>query len=141
MGHKPTIAPGVILNQPVGDVMSVSTSTLLEQSESNATERRSYTRVLPEYLEIAMAVADKVYNMVSLDRLVSLRLSEIGELVDGPGAMLKIVWVAKWNDGHTKMFPIILPEAYAGMHPAEVGITLEHRLLREVYQEDTILSL
>lgn len=121
--------------------MSATTTCTTIKPEIQKAARKYFIPALPEYLEVAMAVADKIFNMVSLDRLESLRLYEIGEMLNGPAPMLKIVWVAKWNDGHATKFPVILPEPYAVQHIAEVGASLEHRLMREVFREDTILSL
>lgn len=121
--------------------MSATATYTAEKPEICEVARKSFIPALPEYLEIAMVVADKVFNMISLDRLESLKLHEIGEMLDGPSPMLKVVWVAKWHDGHNTRFPVVLPEPYAMQHPAEVGVSLEHRLMREVFREDTILSL
>jgi hypothetical protein len=121
--------------------MSINTEYTVEYPKIQEAARQCHIQALPDYLEIAMVVAEKVFNMVSLDRLESLQLCEIGELVEGIDAMLKLVWVAKWKDGHATKFPVLIPEPYAVKHPAEIGITLEHRLMREVFREDTILSL
>jgi hypothetical protein len=121
--------------------MSNSTNYAVDFLQFQETARLRHIQALPNYLEIAMIVAEKVFNRVSLDRLESLQLCEIGELVDNPDPMLKLVWVAKWRDGHSTKFPVVIPEPYAVKHPSEIGVSLEHRLMREVFREDTILSL
>ena len=95
----------------------------------------------PQLKQIAAQVGDEVYDSVSHDHLHSLSLREIGEIIDSADPMLKVVWLAKWQGGYDQEFKFLWPEKDAEEHPEKLRDRMEHRLLREVYKEDTVLSV
>jgi len=96
---------------------------------------------IPRFIWIAQEVAHAVYSGISHDRLEGLSAVEIGELLDGPEPMLNVVWQARWNDGHVSRFKFMVPEPYAEEHHEKIAVSMEHRLMREVYREDTYLAM
>lgn len=96
---------------------------------------------IPKFIYIAEQAANEVYQSMSHDRLDSLRLAEIGELLDGPESMLKVVWIARWCDGHTDTFQFIVPGRFAEEIIDKLPVRMAHRLMREVFRKDTILAL
>ena len=96
---------------------------------------------MPRFIWIAQEVASSVYNSVSHDRLESLRVAEVGEMLNGPEPMLKVVWSARWNDGHKSSYKFLIAENYAEAHLEKLPASMEHRLIRAVYREDSDLAL
>lgn len=96
---------------------------------------------MPRFIWIAQEVAHSVFNAVSHDRLESLCVAEVGEILDGPEPMLKVVWNARWNDGHKSSYKFLIAEKYAEANLDKLPASMEHRLIRQVYREDTYLAL
>ena len=115
--------------------------TLTATREMNGTTPEAARSMFTDFILIAEQVANEVYDSVSHDRLAGLRLVEIGELLNGPDAMLKVVWAAKWNDGHQDTFQFLLPLDHAVKNYEALPVRMQHRLQREVFRKDTILAL
>ena len=96
--------------------------------------------MVPHIKQIADQVSEDVYESVSHDHLASLRLREIGEILDGPEPMLKVIWTAKWEGGLNQEYKFLWPEDDAEQNPDKLRSRMAHRLQREVYKEDTVLS-
>ena len=62
-------------------------------------------------------------------------------MLDGPEPLLKVVWNARWNDGHKSSFQFMISERFAEYNLAKLPFSMEHRLLRALYREDTYLLL
>jgi len=118
---------------------------LVEKTEVSNGQHRSITvdhlASIPRFIWIAEDVAEHVYQATSHDRLQSLRLHEIGEMVQGPEPMLKVVWEGKWNDGHRSHYRFIISQPYAEQNPGRLESGMEHRLMREVFSEDMRLVI
>ena len=118
-------------------------------TEARQTENRQVAKsisldhltAIPKFIWIAEEVAQTVYDSISHDRLESLRVAEVGEMLDGPEPLLKVVWNARWNDGHKSSFQFMISERFAESNLAKLPFSMEHRLLRALYREDTYLLL
>ena len=95
----------------------------------------------PQYADLAKEVGKEIFYSLSHDHLSAIDLHEIGELVDGPEPMLKVVWRAKWHDGHSDEFKFICSERAAEQSLEKLHDRMAHRLQRSVFKEDTILCV
>jgi len=118
-----------------------TTLTAKNQQAVASDNTKLLNSVFTDFIMIADRVAHDVYDSVSHDRLDDLRLVEVGELLGGPESMLKVVWAAKWNDGHSDSFQFLIPLNHAVSNIDAIPVRMQHRLQREVFRKDIILAL
>jgi hypothetical protein len=124
----------------------MTTTTVIDKPQAaNGELTRTITlehlTAMPRFIWVAQEVAQHVFNSVSHDRLAALGVSEVGELLGGTEPMLKVVWSGQWHDGHRSSYRFLIAERYAEANLDKLRSSMEHRLIREVFREDSYLDL
>jgi len=93
-----------------------------------------------DFKQIALEVGEDVFAGISHDHLRELELCRLTEYLDADGPILELVWCVTWQDGHADEFKVMLPEQDIAKRQAALREHLTHRLMREVFIEDSEIS-